>query len=154
MKFAIVANEADSHRLERNLRELCPDSRRRCFEANDCQKGGFYENIRGFQPDLLITCNLSGFEMLTRRKGVLYNLLDCKSLHLLTERNLKNEHMLAKQLSIAMFFYCQDKEYYGYLKHTYQDIPFLGLMGSPESVTTLSDIFRCIMVETGLPLLA
>ena len=35
------------------------------------------------------------------------------------------EKYLEKQLSISMFFYCADHDYYEYLLKTYPDIPYL-----------------------------
>lgn len=81
--------------------------------------------IRTQNPDILINFNLSGFELCTLTDNVSYNLLNCKQIHILLDRNLKNEKYLSKPLSIAMFFYCWGEKYYDYLIHAYPDLPYL-----------------------------
>lgn len=75
--------------------------------------------------DLIITFNLLGFEQSTLTGGVFYNLLNCKQIHFVLDRNLPNECCLKLPLSIAMFFYCINDEYYEYLLNQYMDIPYL-----------------------------
>lgn len=87
------------------------------------------KNIRDYikkeRIDLLITFDLVGFEQTTLTGGIAYNVLDCKQIHFLLEKNFPNEHLLSKQLSIAMFFYCTDLKIYTKLLERYPDIPFL-----------------------------
>lgn len=85
----------------------------------------FQSQIKRFNPDILITFNLTGFEQRTLAGSLAYNLLKCKQIHFLLDSNLKNEEYLKKQLSISMFFYCVGEEYYNYLKDTYPDLPYL-----------------------------
>lgn len=122
--------------------------------------GGLSLKLHELRPDMLVTVNLAGFELTTLCKGIFYNTLNCKSLHLLTERHLKNEYLLAKQLSISMFFYCQGEHYYTYLKNTYPDIPYLGLMKpmgvdkkNEYKMSFILEIFSQLNKETGLPLI-
>lgn len=75
--------------------------------------------------DLVITFDLCGFNHSTLTDGIAYNLLDCKQIHFLKNRNLSNEMYLSKPLSISMFFFCFDFEYYNYLIKKCPDIPFL-----------------------------
>lgn len=77
------------------------------------------------EADLLITFNLAGFEQCTLTDSVTYNLLDCKQIHFILNRNLPNEKYLGKPLSMAMFFYCAKDEYRKYLLEKYPDIPYL-----------------------------
>ncbi len=81
--------------------------------------------IKDENPELLILYNLYGFEQSTLMEGVAYNLLSCKQIHIITQKNLYNENYLSKQLSISMFFYCTEKETYRHLKENYPDIPYL-----------------------------
>lgn len=80
---------------------------------------------KNISADILVTMDLCGFDQVTLADSIAYNLLNCKQLHLLLHRNLKNESCLAKQLSISMFFYCLGDAYYNYLKETYPDLPYL-----------------------------
>ncbi len=73
-------------------------------------KEDILSEIKGFDPDLLMTWNLEGFEMCTIMDAIAYNLLHCRQLHLLsgtgwnTEENRK---ILTKQLSLTMFLLWQ-----------------------------------------------
>lgn len=82
--------------------------------------------------DLLITFDLAGFERSTLANGISYNLLNCKQIHFLLNKNLSNESYLSKQLSLSMFFFCSDNDYYHYLIDTYPDIPYLEPIMSQE----------------------
>lgn len=163
MKIVTVGTEAENNALKGILGKLCPASRLVGIPLREPSGSSIYGEIRRIGPELLITVNLAGFELLTQRKGVLYNLLDCKSLHLLTKRGLKNESCLAKQLSIAMFFFCVGEDYHAYLRKNYPDMPFLGTMGSfmteqapagsveePYWEAALAEILNKLQRETGL----
>ncbi len=91
--------------------------------------------IRAFHPDMLITTDLAGFEQCTLTDNISYNLLDCKQLHLLLHENLPNEPYLARQLSIAMFFYCAGDMYGDYLAQKYPNLPFLKSLPEWEAET-------------------
>lgn len=82
-------------------------------------------DIKKSEADLFVCFDLAGFEQSTLTDGIAYNLLDCKQIHILLEKELTNEKYLAKQLSISMFFYCADAEYFRYLQEKYPDIPYL-----------------------------
>lgn len=82
-------------------------------------------DIKKSEADLFVCFDLAGFEQSTLTDGIAYNLLDCKQIHILLEKELTNEKYLAKQLSISMFFYCADAEYCQYLREKYPDIPYL-----------------------------
>ena len=88
--------------------------------------------IKKSDADLFINFNLAGFEQSTLTDGIAYNLLDCKQIHILLEDHLPQEKYLAKQISISMFFYCMDAEYYCYLQEKYPDIPYLKVAESWE----------------------
>lgn len=81
--------------------------------------------IKAYQPDILITADLAGFDQCTLTDNISYNLLDCKQLHLLLHEKLPNESCLTGQLSIAMFFYCAGDAYYKDLKAKYPHLPWL-----------------------------
>lgn len=91
----------------------------------DHEKNLTNEEIRRSAIDFLISFNLYGFEKSTLTDGIAYNLLDCKQIHILLESKLANEQYLAKQLTIAMFFYCADIQYCQLLLKKYPDIPYL-----------------------------
>lgn len=92
------------------------DGTRSAVSPADLKKAG---------ADLFIDFNLSGFEQDTLTGGIAYNLLNSKQVHFLLDDGLFNEPCLAKQLSIAMFFYCVGHEYYRHLSDAYPDIPYL-----------------------------
>lgn len=75
--------------------------------------------------DLMVTFDLYGFERSTLAGGLSYNLLPCKQIHIITEKNLPNEKYLENPLSIAMFFYCTEESLYHYLLGKYPDLPYL-----------------------------
>ena len=75
--------------------------------------------------DIIMTFDLYQFNQTTLTDNISYNLLPCKQIHIITKDNLPNEKYLAKQLSISMFFYCTDSQYYRYLLEKYPDIPYL-----------------------------
>ncbi len=86
------------------------------------------EYVEKEEIDLLITFNMGGFEWTTLTNGLAYNILKCKQVHFLLDKSLKNETLLSKQLSIAMFFYCVDAEYRKELLLKYPDIPYLEVL--------------------------
>lgn len=96
-------------------------------------------DIKECQTDLLITFDLQGFQYCTLTDGIAYNLLDCKQVHFLLGRDLENEKYLAKQLSIAMFFFCANQDYYEYLLEKYPEIPYLEKIGGEEDISGISD---------------
>lgn len=93
------------------------------------QCSNLISTIKNQNHHILITFNLSGFELCTLTDNISYNLLNCKQIHILLDRNLKNEKYLSKPLSIAMFFYCLDEKYYDYLINSYPDLPYLKNIG-------------------------
>lgn len=159
MKFLLVGKHGEIEEVEAELKRCVAVGLIHCVMWPEEEKL-FMQELRSIEQKFLITVNLAGFELTTLRKGIFYNILNCKSLHLLTERHLKNEYLLAKQLSISMFFYCQGEHYYNFLKKTYPDIPYLGLMkpmGADKKneykVSYILEIFSRLKKETGLPLL-
>lgn len=83
------------------------------------------QRIQNAGADLVITINLSGFEFTTLTGGISYNLWNTKFVHFLLKRNLKDEPIMEKPLSISMFFYCLGKEYTEYLQKNYPNLPYL-----------------------------
>ena len=128
MKIMIAQTEKGQKKLLGELREKLSES---CPEAvveivwDDARRQASYEDIRRADPDLFINFDLAGFEQTTLTGGVVYNLLNAKQIQILLGHNLENEKYLEKQLSISMFFYCADHDYYEYLLKTYPDIPYL-----------------------------
>lgn len=94
------------------------------FEENNNRKK-LFEEVATSSDDLLLTFDLYGFEWCTIMDKLSFNLLPCKQIHIITQANLPNEKYLEKQLSISMFFYCTDSQYYQYLLEKYPDIPYL-----------------------------
>jgi hypothetical protein len=127
MKIAIVCDEKSIFKKE--------GFRRRLEDGTGCEmvwldaaKTGvnrLFGQLKELSADILITTDLLGFEQATLTDNLSYNLLDCKQIHLLLHEHLKNESLLKKQLSIAMFFYCMGDTYYQYLSGTYQNLPYL-----------------------------
>ena len=160
MRYVLVGTGAETDQLKACLKNRNTDCEVYCFNRPGFQDGEIYYGLRRLNPELLITVNLAGFELTTLCDGILYNLLDCKSLHLLTERNLNNEKLLTKQLSISMFFFCWGESFYEYLSAAYPNIPFLRSVeqllpkaGNFSSPDILSEIFRLLQQETGLTLI-
>lgn len=124
-KFTIIGKNQDNRDIASTLIKLYPDCKIQKIDWGSHLNSSILNKINAFCPWLLITVNLAGFELLTLRKGILYNLLDCKSLHIMTQPRLINECLLGKPLSISMFFFCVGENYCAYLRKTYPDIPFL-----------------------------
>lgn len=105
--------------------------------------------------DLLVTFDLFGFERETLTGGVAYNLLNCKQIHILLNKKNPREERLAMPLSISMFFFCTEYDYYKYLMDTYPEIPYLQVMDAwndensapilEEIITKVSSICRLPM---------
>ena len=129
MKIAIVE---DSGFTNKEFREIF---RKKAESFAGCEivylPGGkdFPTDINGalkkIAADILITTDLQGFEKCTLTDNIAYNLADCRQIHLLLHEHPDNEHFLAKQLSISMFFYCRGDDYYEFLRNTYPEIPYL-----------------------------
>lgn len=83
------------------------------------------EDIKKAEADVFVDFNLFGFEQGTLAGSIVYNLLDCKQVHILLDAGLPNEKQLEKQLSIAMFFFCVDAQYGQYLAERYPELPCL-----------------------------
>jgi hypothetical protein len=96
-----------------------------CLNIDQIGLNNLFGKLKELSPDLLMTTDLTGFEQSTLTDNISYNLLDCKQIHLLLHDKLPNEHLLEKQLSIAMFFYCTHNEYYEYLVRTYNNLPYI-----------------------------
>lgn len=130
----IVIREArgsENRTLVRRLCEVIKSSLNR-VSLEICEDGQG-ENPKSLRDaDFLITFDLNGFEQSTLAGGISYNLLNCKQIHFLLNRNLSNESYLSKQLSLSMFFFCSDNAYYHYLLDTYPDIPYLEPILSQE----------------------
>ena len=104
--------------------------------------------IRSYEPDVLITEDLEGFEMCTLTDAVSYNLIHCRQFHVIRsgvphngdlskekstyrntsggrdhEESLPNERYLGKQLSLVMTFVCTDEGMAKRLAAEYPDLP-------------------------------
>ena len=91
------------------------------------------QEIKRFNPDVLITYNLAGFELCTLTDSISYNLLDCKQLHWLDKVNCDNESFLNKVLSIVMFFATEKEEIKKYILGNYDKIPRMYLVNEASS---------------------
>ncbi|MBO4899296.1 MAG: hypothetical protein J5509_03335 [Lachnospiraceae bacterium] len=80
-------------------------------------------DIRSYEPDLLITEDLEGFEMCTLTDAVSYNLIHCRQYHYIYSEHPANEKYLAKQLSLVMTFICPDEEMASRFRTRYPDLP-------------------------------
>lgn len=109
-----------------------------CLQYTPGERRDIISEIKAFRPDVLVTTDLAGFEQCTLTDNISYNLLDCKQLHLLLHENLPNESYLARQLSIAMFFYCAGDAYYDYLVQKYPDLPYLKSLSEWRSETNMT----------------
>lgn len=154
MRILIIGDFKEAMGLKELLPCCCPGCEVFCIICRGLSGGHIYQEICRIQPALLITVNLAGFELLTQKKDILYNLLECKSIHLLLKKGLVNEKYLNRTLSIAMFFFCAGEEYKRYLLNKYPDIPFLEtieqkgqLLGDRD---ILSGILALVLRETGL----
>ncbi|MCM1126803.1 MAG: hypothetical protein NC429_10050 [Lachnospiraceae bacterium] len=124
MKVIIVAKEDAYTLLLHELSKILSANPRNVIEQHMITPGSL-PRIQSSGADLVITINLSGFELTTLTGGISYNLWNAKFVHFLLKRNLKNEIILQKPLSISMFFYCVGKEYKEYLLKKYPEIPYL-----------------------------
>ena len=99
-----------------------------------------YQDIEADEPDMLCTVGLAGFNIKTDTGYVAYINLSCPNIHFITVgRDVADrsspaayEHLdcLAGTLSIAMFFYCLDRDTYDYLHKNCPDIPYLKLVAN------------------------
>lgn len=111
------------------------------------QRRDIIAEIKAFHPDVLITTDLAGFEQCTLTDNISYNLLSCKQLHLLLHEKLSNEPYLAKQLSIAMFFYCAGDEYREYLIRKYPNLPSLKSLPAGQAGSRDAEVFYEVFQE-------
>lgn len=144
VKIAIVANKHTVFGNEIFQKKM--ESHIHCEVTFLCEDNGTIKSmqkVKELSPDMLITVNLEGFEQSTLTDNISYNLLDCKQIHFIFDKNLPNERYLIKPLSISMFFYCTDDEYCKYLLEKYPDIPYLKTMNiegiEQDSVTANVD---------------
>ena len=139
MKFIIVSEQSKNliYGMEELRNKLAGESNREvfCLQYNCGEHRDIIGEIKALHPDLLITTDLAGFEQCTLTDNISYNLLDCKQLHLMFHGKLLNEPYLARQLSIAMFFYCAGDACYDGLICKYPNIPYLKkISGWQESI--------------------
>lgn len=146
MKIVIVADKHSVYGNEIFQKKM--ELHTHCEVTYLCEDSGTIKSIqtkvKELSPDVLITVDLEGFEQSTLTDNISYNLLDCKQIHFILNRNLPNERYLKKPLSMAMFFYCTDDEYGKYLLEKYPDIPYLKAMDieniEQDSVTANVDV--------------
>lgn len=124
MKLILLASKTENVELLQELQKLLSANPQNTIEQYTLNPDNL-QRIQNGGADLVITINLSGFEFTTLTGGVSYNLWNTKFVHFMLRRDLKNELVLEKPLSISMFFYCLGKEYKEYLQKNYQDLPYL-----------------------------
>ncbi len=123
LKAVIVSQKKDiAKKLAKELESVLSD--KILFDDLELSKD-IIGDIKKRRLDLLLTVDLAGFDRCTLTDNIAFNLLDCKQIHFLFNRDLSNEQYLEKMLSIAMFFYCTDEEYKNYLVKRYPHIPWL-----------------------------
>ena len=67
-------------------------------------------SISSYNPDLLVSYNLAGFELGTLADSLLYNLIDCRQFHIVKKKALPNEKYLSKLRSLNLFIFEDYKE--------------------------------------------
>lgn len=134
MKIIILTVEESNKELLQELKQILSVEYRNNVEHYILYPSNL-PRVQAAGADLVITINLSGFEFTTLTGGISYNLWNNKFVHFMLERNLKNEWILKKPLSISMFFYCVGKEYKEYLKKMYPEIPYLEEISGQEDET-------------------
>lgn len=124
MKLILLAGETENKELLRELKRILSVNPQNTVEQYTLGPENL-QRVQNAGADLVITINLSGFEFTTLTGGISYNLWNTKFVHFLIKRNLQNERIMEKPLSISMFFYCLGKEYKEYLQKNYPNIPYL-----------------------------
>lgn len=147
LKAIVVADkEADAEQVAVKLNEYFKE--RVLFEGMSVTKD-IMGDIRKENPDLLVTLDLAGFDRTTFTDGVAYNLLDCKQVHLILQKNLDNEKYLAKPLSIAMFFGIIGEAYGEELLNKYPEIPWLKTVMQKDTME-IAKLVEIVLSECGL----
>lgn len=137
-------------KIEKNSQEFSEDDPQSKFEGitveiwDSAKLPVTCADIRKSEADLFINFDLAGFEQSTLTDGIAYNLLDCKQIHILLKNRLPHEKYLAKQLSISMFFYCADREYFQYLQGKYPDLPYLKMIEGWKREGEENSTERCV----------
>ena len=67
-------------------------------------------SIRSYNPDLLVSYNLAGFELSTLADSLSYNLIDCRQFHIINKRNLPNEMYMNIFRSLNLFLFKDYKD--------------------------------------------
>lgn len=120
------------------------------FGSNINDRPYMFAEIKKFEPDILFTYNLAGFELCTMTDAVCFNLLDCKQLHWIEKKGCINEIYLKKVLSIAMFFATEDKELHKYLEENYEMLPRLYLSEGDNTETNSAKAAVRMAEESGI----
>lgn len=124
MKLILLASKTENAELLQELQKILSVNPQNTVEQYTLGSDNL-QRVQNAGADLVITINLSGFEFTTLTGGISYNLWNTKFVHFLIKRNLQNERIMEKPLSISMFFYCLGKEYKEYLQKNYPNIPYL-----------------------------
>lgn len=129
MKIMIISEQPISNicGMEEFQRKLTEENQAEvlCLRYTAENADAVFREIKSYDPALLITADLPGFEQCTLTDNVAYNLLRCKQLHLLFHENLPNEPYLSKPLNISMFFFCASDAFREQLMRQYPDLPYL-----------------------------
>lgn len=145
MKIAIVGKKYGF--LEKHIGELdakYPKSEMHLFILDKSDANvPINPKLKELKPDLLITENLVRFDESTLTDSISYNLLNCRQIHLLTDKDISAaEKYMTKQLSLSMHFFCMDEEYKLRLLEMNRDIPFIEVL--PNDWT---DVVRIVYGE-------
>jgi len=132
-------------KIERTTVERLREKLQEKYKAADIEiwnavKPPTREDIKKAEADMFVDFNLFGFEQGTLAGSIVYNLLDCKQVHILLDTGLPNEKQLEKQLSIAMFFFCVDAQYGQYLAERYPELPSLQEVEGFQKTDAAADV--------------
>lgn len=73
--------------------------------SNNMMRNKLSSSIGSYNPDLLVSYNLAGFELKTLADSLLYNLIDCRQFHIIKEKRLPNEKYLNILRSLNLFLF-------------------------------------------------
>ena len=104
-----------------------------------------YKRLAQDDFDLVITFDMAGFEKGTETGSLFYNLLSCKSIHILYGEKQAYSRYLSNKLSLAMLFFVLGKEDVSErMKEKYPQIYYIK---SYPHDTTLDLIFETAFTE-------
>ena len=79
--------------------------------------------IKDVNPDVLITLDCAGFDMLTTGKILAYNTMPCRMAHIIIDKEYKLKNELSNRMNLSMFAYFAPNHDIDELSKKYPDIP-------------------------------